>query len=191
MGAGMRPCIYLDPNKVKSKTGNGTLEAPYQLATIGKGKAEEPVTPPVTPPEQSITPPTEVEPEKPENDIGTDTIRDLKNLHKKNNNLGAGASTADFPIFLNGGKVTLSTRPVIIKGTTYLPVRALGELLGLKVDYDEKESVAILEDTKTRNRLDLPLDYTHALHNGSIVPIDTNDTTKGILDRLHLTGQIF
>jgi len=184
VGAGIRPCVNLDPRKVKSKAGNGTLEAPYQLVPLGKVAPEKTITPPteIAPKEleQTITPPAEIVPEGPENDIGTDTITDIKSLHNKNNNLGAGASPANFPIYLNGKKVALSTTPMIIEGTTYLPVRALGELLDLKVDYDEKESVAILEDTKTTNRLDLPLGYTYALHNGSIVPIDATNTTKGI-----------
>lgn len=184
VGAGIRPCVNLDPRKVKSKAGNGTLEAPYQLVPLGKVTPEKSITPPteIAPkePEQIITPPAEIIPEGQENDSGTDTITDIKSLHNKNNNLGAGASPADFPIYLNGKKIALSTTPMIIEGTTYLSVRALGELLGLKVDYDEKESVAILEDTKTTNRLDLPLGYTYALHNGSIVPIDAANTTKGI-----------
>lgn len=180
-GTGLRPAINLAPDKVKSRVGNGTLEMPYQLVPLGKAVPEDTITPPKeVVPKEPTEPTAPGQVEKPESNIGTDAITDIKNGHNQNNNLGAGASPANFPIYLNGQKVTLSTTPMMIKGTTYLPVRALGELLGLKVDYDDKEGVAILEDTKTNNRLDLPLGYTYALYNGSIVAIDASDGTKGI-----------
>lgn len=42
----------------------------------------------------------------------------------------------DIKINLNGNNVVTSSEPFIINGTTYLPVRALAEALGLNVEWD-------------------------------------------------------
>ena len=58
----------------------------------------------------------------------------------------------DIKIKLDGTEITpkdangKTVEPFIIDGTTYLPVRAVGEAMGLDVDWDGETSIVQLED---------------------------------------------
>ncbi|MCL1859872.1 MAG: copper amine oxidase N-terminal domain-containing protein [Oscillospiraceae bacterium] len=60
----------------------------------------------------------------------------------------------DIKITLNGKQITPkdangnAVDPFILNGSTYLPVRAVGEALGLEVDWDGKTNTVILNDKK-------------------------------------------
>ena len=59
----------------------------------------------------------------------------------------------DIKIKLNGSEITPKdatgkvVEPFIIDGTTYLPVRAVGEALGLVVDWNERTSTVLLDNS--------------------------------------------
>ena len=63
----------------------------------------------------------------------------------------------DIKIRLNGEEVVPKdangkiVEPFLIEGTTYLPVRAVGEALGLKVDWDGDTSTVFLNDKEHQN----------------------------------------
>ncbi len=52
------------------------------------------------------------------------------------------AEEADFPVVVNGSSVTLDMPVVTIQDRTYLPLRALGNVLGIKVDWNEEKAQA-------------------------------------------------
>ncbi len=57
------------------------------------------------------------------------------------------AEEATFPILVDGQKVELDMPAVTIEGRTYLPLRALGSILGVKVDWnDEKRQAEIIKE---------------------------------------------
>lgn len=57
------------------------------------------------------------------------------------------AEEASFPIVVDGAKVELDMPVVTIEGRTYIPLRALGDVLGVKVDWnDEKGQAEVLRD---------------------------------------------
>jgi len=63
------------------------------------------------------------------------------------------AEEATFPILVDGQEVKLDMPVVTIEGRTYLPLRTLGNILGVKVDWnDEKGQVEIIkEGSKVQN----------------------------------------
>jgi len=48
------------------------------------------------------------------------------------------ASTANFPIYINGDEWKTDSPVVVINGRTYLPLRALGDALSVEVDWNEE-----------------------------------------------------
>ena len=50
----------------------------------------------------------------------------------------------DIKVLLNGSQVSLSSEPFLMDGTTYLPLRAIGNALGLGVDWDGNTSTVKL-----------------------------------------------
>ncbi len=61
------------------------------------------------------------------------------------------ATVTDVKIMLNGNILTMTdannneVKPLIVNGTTYLPVRAIGENLGLDVDWSDETRTVILK----------------------------------------------
>lgn len=53
----------------------------------------------------------------------------------------------DFKLSINGENFNLKSTPIVYNGTSYLPVRDIGEVLGYKVDYDSKTKTIILNNT--------------------------------------------
>ncbi|WP_010276361.1 hypothetical protein [Paenibacillus senegalensis] len=49
-----------------------------------------------------------------------------------------------FPVKLNGQ--TLHTEAIVIEGTSYLPVRAFSETLGMEVRFDMQEGISLYEE---------------------------------------------
>lgn len=73
------------------------------------------------------------------------------------NTIQTNITYRDIKITLNGGTVDSkdangkSVEPFIMDGTTYLPVRAVAEALGLEVKWDSKTSTVALTDNETDN----------------------------------------
>ena len=76
------------------------------------------------------------------------------------------AVTADFPILINGEKWTPDDPAVVINDRTYLPLRALGEALGVPVNSNEqKQQVEIFKESDTKEyyqfgTVDNPIDLS-------------------------------
>lgn len=67
-------------------------------------------------------------------------------------NAGSAALEAiavKFPIVSNGKSVTLEKDPVVIDGSTYVPLRALGDILGKQVEWDDWNQSIRLKDAPT------------------------------------------
>ncbi|MBP3887707.1 MAG: copper amine oxidase N-terminal domain-containing protein [Cellulosilyticum sp.] len=71
----------------------------------------------------------------------------------------------DIKITLNGKPVSLSDPILNDKGSTLLPIRSIGELLGVTVNYDADHRVAIASDSDTV--LEVPLGYNFGILNGT------------------------
>lgn len=57
---------------------------------------------------------------------------------------------AHFNILVNGSKAELAMQPVVIDGSSYLPVRAISDALGYTVEYEESSrTIALSNDGKT------------------------------------------
>lgn len=64
-------------------------------------------------------------------------------------NESISATFAEFNILVNGQKASLSDKPVVIEGSSYLPVRAISNTLGYKVQYDgESRTISLANDGK-------------------------------------------
>lgn len=72
-------------------------------------------------------------------------------------------------VTLNGSPVTLSAPILNDNGSTLLPVRALGNLLGISINYDSNAKVAIASDEDTT--LEIPIGYSFGVNNGVKAPI--------------------
>ena len=80
-------------------------------------------------------------------------------------------------ITLNGNEIIPkdvngnSVEPFIIDGTTYLPVRAIGNALGLNVDWDSSTNTVVLSDTQYKAESEYPeAEYIK----GEVVPLYIN-----------------
>ncbi|WP_010498409.1 stalk domain-containing protein [Paenibacillus elgii] len=59
------------------------------------------------------------------------------------------ATFAEFNILVNGEKASLSDKPVVIEGSSYLPVRAISNTLGYQVQYNgESRTISLANDGK-------------------------------------------
>jgi len=56
------------------------------------------------------------------------------------------AVAANFNFYVNGQNVEPSEQPVVIDGKTYLPVRALGEVLDKRIGWDQDSKTVIIDD---------------------------------------------
>ncbi|MCM3274157.1 stalk domain-containing protein [Paenibacillus elgii] len=57
------------------------------------------------------------------------------------------ATFAEFNILVNGKQASLSDKPVVIEGSSYLPVRSISNTLGYQVQYDgESRTISLAND---------------------------------------------
>ncbi len=56
------------------------------------------------------------------------------------------AVAANFNFFVNGQNVKPAEQPVVIDGKTYLPVRALGEVLDKRIGWDADSKTVVIEE---------------------------------------------
>lgn len=90
----------------------------------------------------------------------------VQNIISTEKKVVTDTSKVSFPemeFYLNGTKVKLSAPAMMIDGKAFLPVRALGEALGITVNYAPQHKVAYI-DTKDI-QLELPLYYNKAVKN--------------------------
>ena len=80
------------------------------------------------------------------------------------------AEEATFPILVDGQKVELDMPAVTIEGRTYLPLRALGSILGVKVDWnDEKRQAEIIKERAEMQNTQIhasDIEYTYVAIDG-------------------------
>lgn len=93
----------------------------------------------------------------------------LAQTEKRDSTTKAKPAT-NFKVTLNGTKVTLSDPIIVENGSTLLPVRAIANLLGIDVGYDNTYKIAIASDDDTT--LEIPLGTTKAVNNGNVVNIN-------------------
>lgn len=93
----------------------------------------------------------------------------LAQTEKRDSTTKAKPAT-NFKVTLNGTKVTLSDPIIVENGSTLLPVRAIANLLGIDVGYDNTYKIAIASDDDTT--LEIPLGITKAVNNGNVVNIN-------------------
>lgn len=58
------------------------------------------------------------------------------------------ATEAQFPVLVDGAPVQLDMPVVVIEGRTYLPLRAMGDVLNIFVDWDATNSQVIIDNGK-------------------------------------------
>ncbi|MCZ8518077.1 MULTISPECIES: esterase-like activity of phytase family protein [Paenibacillus] len=104
---------------------------------------------------------------------------------------GGQAVPAPYGIWSAGKELQLEKKPVVIDGSTYLPVRALGEALGKQVEWDEwngairlkdKPEIAAVHEWKAPGALNGTLKeggFSGLLH----LPGDPEDTFYTLADR--------
>lgn len=56
---------------------------------------------------------------------------------------------AEFKIMINGQEKQLQTTPLVVEGTSYLPVREVANLLGAKVGYDDASRTITLNNKES------------------------------------------
>lgn len=97
----------------------------------------------------------------------SDKVQEIMNNEKKVVTDTSKVSFPDVAFYLNGKEVNLSAPAMMVNGKTLLPVRALGDALGITVNYAPQHKVAYI-DTKDV-KLELPLYYNKAVKNKSEV----------------------
>lgn len=96
------------------------------------------------------------------------------------------ATEADFPVMVNGSPVTLDMPVVTIQDRTYLPLRAMGDILGVSVDWDGSQAVVTTDATPeptatpmpestTTSNTPIPTTAPYASITDTIAPIVTTD----------------
>ncbi|HHX62410.1 MAG TPA: copper amine oxidase N-terminal domain-containing protein [Epulopiscium sp.] len=95
-------------------------------------------------------------------------------------NVTSAKPAPNIKITVNGKAATLKDPIVMENGRVFLPVRNLGELLGVNVDYQAANKVATAQNSNAY--LELPLGYNEAVKNKTIVlPIDTANKSTRII----------
>ncbi|MGB9905146.1 MAG: copper amine oxidase N-terminal domain-containing protein [Desulfotomaculales bacterium] len=88
---------------------------------------------------------------------------DLKKMYGK-------AGARDLKVFVRGKRPNFDVRPVIANGRTLVPIRAISESLGAKVDYDPGEQKVFINNGTIN--VNLYLNDRNALVNGRRVVLD-------------------
>ena len=106
-------------------------------------------------------------------------VNEIKSSGKANDT--TKAKPAQIKIFVNGQEKSLSDPIIMENNRILLPVRALGSLLDIDVNYLAEHKVATA--TNSTAHLELPLGYNKAVKDKSIIlPIDTsNPNTRTVL----------
>ncbi|MCL6635019.1 MAG: copper amine oxidase N-terminal domain-containing protein [Peptococcaceae bacterium] len=88
---------------------------------------------------------------------------EIKKLYRK---VGAGG----IKVFVRGQRPNFDVRPVIQNGRTLVPVRAISEALGAKVDYDPNNRKVFINNGSIN--IELTVDDDSAVVNGRNVKLD-------------------
>ena len=80
-------------------------------------------------------------------------------------------------IFVNDQQVEIKDGSVVYENRLFLPVRELGQALGLEVGYVEKEKIVALDNGK----IQLPVNQNKAVVDGNIVSIDKENDKVGTI----------
>ena len=88
-------------------------------------------------------------------------------------------------LFVNDKQIEIKDGSVVYENRLFLPVRELGQALGLEVGYVEKEKIVALDNGK----IQLPVNQNKAVVDGNIVSIDKENDKVGTIvlnDRTYL-----
>ena len=80
-------------------------------------------------------------------------------------------------LFVNDQQVEIKDGSVVYENRLFLPVRELGQALGLEVGYVEKEKIVALDNGK----IQLPVNQNKAVVDGNIVSIDKENDKVGTI----------
>ncbi|GIM47246.1 hypothetical protein DNHGIG_27950 [Collibacillus ludicampi] len=84
--------------------------------------------------------------------------------------------SSSITVFVNGKKQSYDPAPIVVNGRTLVPMRAIFETLGAKVEWDEKTRTAIA--TKGNISIRLQLDSNVASINGLTIHLEANPQVK-------------
>lgn len=95
-----------------------------------------------------------------------------ESLYKKIGELYSKAGKEGVKVFVKGKKLTFDAEPFIENGRTMVPVRAIAEALGLKVDYDGGKGVVVISNPAVGQTVTLYLGRAEAEVDGKKVTLD-------------------
>jgi len=95
-----------------------------------------------------------------------------ESLYKKIGELYSKAGREGVKVFVKGKKLTFDAEPFIENGRTMVPVRAIAEALGLKVDYDGGKGVVVISNPAAGQTVTLYLGRAEAEVDGQKVTLD-------------------
>lgn len=117
------------------------------------------------------------------------TISQVATKHISTNqpNFSTNAKPANnIQILINNKPHTMKDPILLENGRVFLPVRNLGELLNINIDYLADSKTAIAQNSKAY--LELPLGHNKAIKDRTLVlPIDTNNSNTRILSYVNRT----
>ncbi len=103
---------------------------------------------------------------------------EIKNAKKNTITSPQDASTDNSQkLFINDKQIEIKDGSIVYQDRLFLPVRELGEALGLEVEYVEKEKIVVLDNGK----IQLPVNQNKAVVNGSILAIDKENDKVGTI----------
>ncbi len=113
-----------------------------------------------------------------EKDMSMTQIMQIKNV-KKNRIYSPTQISLDKTkkIFINGSEIQAKEGTILYENRLFLPVREIGNYLGLDVNYLEKEKVVVLDNGKIK----LPVNENKAVVNGEILSVDKENDKVGTI----------
>ncbi|BCV24249.1 stalk domain-containing protein [Gelria sp. Kuro-4] len=95
-----------------------------------------------------------------------------EDLYKKVGELYKKADKKGIKVFVKGRKLSSDAEPFVENGRTMVPVRAIAQALGLKVDYDGKKDVVVISNPDSSKTLVLYLGRAEAMVDGQKMALD-------------------
>lgn len=87
----------------------------------------------------------------------------------------------NFNVYVNGNKVNLTDKILVVNGNSFLPLRAIGDAIGATTSWDASNKIAKIEFTnndKITTSIEMSSDCTKMLVNGSTVVNVSNQNTN-------------
>lgn len=97
----------------------------------------------------------------------SEAVQKIMSTEKKQVSEASKMTFPEVDFYLGNKKIELSAPIMSVEGKTFLPVRALGNALGISVSYAPQHKVAYIDSGAVT--LELPLYYNKAVKNGETV----------------------